>query len=330
MAQAHNILIRGLNAIVLQAPHVPDSSSPDYIEQDVKDLLSYTNSWIKMVHHHHGVEEDYMFPEVDVILGRQGVMAEPKGQHELFHDGLDRLTAYTTETKPSTYKWEGKGGMKEIVDTFAKHLADHLHAEVEYLLTLEEIGDAVAQAFNKAEDIAKKAGSLDLLVRPGDDTSHSIDRAILFEAIRRTDDGYELTRHCSTPCSPLSWAALTRHSRVEARSHPCPGSCLTWSSTGSLLATAPGGSTPRTGGGTRVRSTGLARVAKVRVRGLSTGRHVTLESWMAGNGYEKRYLQNGTCRSRVMRWIVGMTLACTNTSNTYEHSIDMLTMDHPG
>ncbi|KAF4121951.1 hypothetical protein GMORB2_1791 [Geosmithia morbida] len=163
MAQAHNVLIRGLNAIVQQAPHVPDSSSSSYKEQDVKDLLAYSSSWVKMVHHHHDVEEKYIFPEVDTITGQSGVMNEPKDQHELFQPGLDSLTTYTATVKPSDHKWEGHGGMKEIFDSFSKCLVDHLYAEVDFILSLEHIGDAMAKAFAKGEDVAQKVGSLDTL-----------------------------------------------------------------------------------------------------------------------------------------------------------------------
>ncbi|KAI0188249.1 hypothetical protein F4808DRAFT_454230 [Astrocystis sublimbata] len=122
MAHAHNGIIRGLNAIILQAPNVPSKNDERYRPKDVKDLLSFVRSWIKMVNHHHAVEETYIFPE----------MAKFSGGTSLFQDGMDRLLACVTATRPHEYRWAG--GMKEVVDSFSKHLTVHLYAEIDVFL----------------------------------------------------------------------------------------------------------------------------------------------------------------------------------------------------
>lgn len=165
MAHAHNSLIRGLNAILQQAPHVPAAGEEGYVAQDVRDLLSYVRSWVLTVNHHHWVEEEHMFPKLDAYTGRPGLMDGPRNQHELFHDGLGRLMDYVTGREPGDYRWEGEDGMGAIMHSFSTHLTDHLYAEIETFLGLDDIDpDALGRACTEAEDAAKKAGSLSMLV----------------------------------------------------------------------------------------------------------------------------------------------------------------------
>lgn len=165
MAHAHNTILRGLNAILQQGPYVPDSSSADHKAQDVKDFLFYIASWVKMVHHHHEVEESFLFPELEKVSGRPGLMDDPKHQHEMFHDGMVRLEAYTEATSSDEYRWEGQGGVKEIVDSFSKALTDHLYAEIDVCLALKDMDSAALRdVWDKTENKAKKSGNLAMLV----------------------------------------------------------------------------------------------------------------------------------------------------------------------
>ena len=54
-------------------------------------IMLYTQSWAKMVNHHHWVEESFIFPELERATGQPGLMDHPKTQHELFHDGRHAL-----------------------------------------------------------------------------------------------------------------------------------------------------------------------------------------------------------------------------------------------
>ncbi|KAG8162654.1 hypothetical protein KVR01_007132 [Diaporthe batatas] len=157
MAHVHNVLIRGLNSIVQQAPYV---KAP----KDCRDLLSYVASWVKMVEHHHDTEESFIFPEVEKFAGTTGLMDAPKHQHELFHDGLERLLKYAQSTQPERYKWEGRGGMKEIVDSFSKELMDHLYAEVDLFLSLKDLDSAgLRKTWDQGEAIAARQTNFGLL-----------------------------------------------------------------------------------------------------------------------------------------------------------------------
>jgi hemerythrin-like domain-containing protein len=166
MAHAHNTLLRGLNAILQQAPYVPDASDRErFNRQDVKDLLSYVTCWAKMVQHHHWVEETFIFPELEKVMSRPGLMDDPKHQHGLFHDGMERILEYASTTTPEEYRWEGPDGMKAILDSFSKHLADHLYAEIDVFLSMQDLdGDLLKKTWGSAEGIAKQSGNLAMLV----------------------------------------------------------------------------------------------------------------------------------------------------------------------
>lgn len=163
MAHAHNVIIRGLNSIIQQGPYVPCASEKAYRASDVKDFLFYVHSWVKMVNHHHWVEETFIFPEMEKFSGRPGLMDDPRHQHELFHPGLERLLGYSSATTPEEYLW--KDGMKEIIDLFSKELTDHLYAEIDVLLKLSDLDSVGLQkTWDEAENIAKQTGNIGMLV----------------------------------------------------------------------------------------------------------------------------------------------------------------------
>lgn len=163
MAHTHNAIIRGLNAIIQQAPYVPTVADNDYNSKDVADILFYVRSWVKMVNHHHWMEDSFTFPELEKFSGKPGLMDDPRHQHELFHDGMARLLEYCSAVKPEQYRWEG--GMKEIIDSFSQPLTDHLYAEVDVLLQLKDYDSAgLSKTWDAVENFAKKTGSLGMLV----------------------------------------------------------------------------------------------------------------------------------------------------------------------
>ncbi|KAI8954413.1 hypothetical protein F4801DRAFT_502314 [Xylaria longipes] len=146
MTHAHNVLIRSLNAILQQGPHIPISTDADYRAEDVTDFLHYVRCWVKMVHHHHWVEEEFIFPEMGKFSGRPGLMDEPRHQHESFQTGLKNLESYSSDTSPEQYRWMGSSGMKQIMDSFSKDLTDHLYAEIGVFL---ELGDLDSDEYKR-------------------------------------------------------------------------------------------------------------------------------------------------------------------------------------
>ncbi|KAK5632362.1 hypothetical protein RRF57_008076 [Xylaria bambusicola] len=164
MTHAHNVLIRSLNAILRQGPHIPTSTDPKYCAKDVTDFLNYVRCWVQMVHHHHWVEEEFIFPEMDKFSGKPGLMDEPRHQHELFQAGLTNLESYSINTKPEKFEWKGAQGMEHIIDSFSEDLTGHLYGEIEVLLTLSDLdSEEFKKTWLKAETIAKQSGNLKLL-----------------------------------------------------------------------------------------------------------------------------------------------------------------------
>lgn len=166
MAHAHNCLLRGLNSIVLQAPHVPDASKPDYNARDVKDLLKYTEAWVSTVDHHHHTEETCTFPMMAELAKEPDLMKTSQHQHAEFHSGLEKLGVYARTTRLGEYRWDGPAGMKEIIDSFAEIMVHHLHDEIDVLLSLIRLDShELKKCFDETERVAKAQGNIGMLVR---------------------------------------------------------------------------------------------------------------------------------------------------------------------
>ena len=165
MALAHNCILRALNSILLQAPHIPTSTEPGYRAQDVADLLFYTASYVNFVEHHHHAEETRLFPGIKKVAGQPGLMEGLKRQHATFWPGLEGLLAYTEKTKPMSYRWEGEGGTKAIIDGFATAMTEHLYEEVEVLLSLGHLdNEGLKRCGKETEDAAKASGTIEVMV----------------------------------------------------------------------------------------------------------------------------------------------------------------------
>lgn len=164
MAYSHNCLIRGLNSILLQAPHVPSSGQDGYNQQQVKDLLFFTESWVKTVQWHHHTEEAIMFPAIQDMTGEPELLSGAQHQHDEFHDGLIKLgeTAKELQKKPHEYKWEE---MKAVIDSFAPALTTHLYEEIDVFLGFDRFDSrGLRKCWDKAEEVAKAKGKISFLV----------------------------------------------------------------------------------------------------------------------------------------------------------------------
>ncbi|KAI1122741.1 hypothetical protein F5Y10DRAFT_253430 [Nemania abortiva] len=165
MTHAHNVILRSLNAILQQGPHVRDSTDPHYRARDVADFLHYVRCWVEMVGHHHDVEEKHMFPQMREFSGRPDLMEEPQHQHESFHAGLETLGSYSKDTRPDRYRWAGSGGMKQIIDSFSKDLTDHLYAEIGFFLKTDDLdSDEYEKAWSRFTEVAAKSGGLTMIL----------------------------------------------------------------------------------------------------------------------------------------------------------------------
>ncbi|KAG5644849.1 hypothetical protein DXG03_007579 [Asterophora parasitica] len=121
------MFIRGLNAIYAQAHKVEDHQ-------------------LAMIHHHHTIEEELLFPFFESKLGTDS-MHDNFEQHNVFKAGLQDLETYLKGVQAGTLTYSG-ALVVEKLDNFADGLVEHLH-EVKELPTLE--ASKMQAAFTKQD-----------------------------------------------------------------------------------------------------------------------------------------------------------------------------------
>ncbi|KAL2067127.1 hypothetical protein VTL71DRAFT_1551 [Oculimacula yallundae] len=134
MALAHNVMIRGLNSIYLQAPYIKPS--------DHSSFISYSKCWAENLDEHHEMEENVFFPEIEARTGEKGIMDGTIEQHHAFMPGLEAFKAYllTSCSKPSTFSGTH---LNSLIDSFAPSLTTHLADEIPSLLALSRYGTSL-------------------------------------------------------------------------------------------------------------------------------------------------------------------------------------------
>ena len=136
MALVHNIIIRGLNSIYLQAPHISPA--------DEKPFGRYMAHWHNLIHSHHAGEEAMFFPAIQRLTGVDGLMDANIEQHKTFHDGLETFKAYIDAVAADQEKYEGSR-LVEMIDGFAPALVKHLGDEIPTILGLRQYADKLAE-----------------------------------------------------------------------------------------------------------------------------------------------------------------------------------------
>ncbi|KAB8292894.1 hypothetical protein EYC80_007260 [Monilinia laxa] len=134
MALVHNILLRGLNSIYLQAPNVKETN-------DIADFVKFCDAWSSILHSHHAAEETVYFKLLDEQSSQDGVFIANHIEHEKFLPGLLAFDL-------------------ELIDAFGTDLESHLHHEISVLEDLgrddsidwEQCGKAMAQFSKKNSD----------------------------------------------------------------------------------------------------------------------------------------------------------------------------------
>jgi hypothetical protein len=149
MAVLHNGIIRGLNSIYLQAPHLSPS--------DHADFILYCQGWSGLLHAHHHGEETMVFPEIEAKTGVAGIMEINVSQHHAFQAGLDAFDQYLL-TPPAEFS--GKR-LVELIDGFAPVLVQHLAEEIPTLVALREYRGKVDVLQILSAEGEKVMGSLD-------------------------------------------------------------------------------------------------------------------------------------------------------------------------
>lgn len=152
MVLVHNMIIRGINSIYLQAPKIK-------LEKDVEGFLTYMYSWSLLVHMHHDNEESLIFPLLEKYIGIDNYMEKNADQHKLFGPGLGTFDAYIPAVREGKEKFNGTK-VRSIIDSFGAVLVQHLSEEIG---TFEEL-DKFAEKINwkdynkKVQEKAVEAG----------------------------------------------------------------------------------------------------------------------------------------------------------------------------
>jgi hemerythrin-like domain-containing protein len=144
MALAHNGLIRALNSMYLQAPHIPLND-----QATIKDFLIYAQCWGESMEHHHHSEENIFFPSIEQLTGVPGIMEQNKEQHRAFTPGFERLYEYARTCASKDF--DGNE-FRSLIEGFAEPLHKHLEDEIATLRALDKYdSQQVRQAYRRLE-----------------------------------------------------------------------------------------------------------------------------------------------------------------------------------
>lgn len=150
MALAHNLMIRYLNSIYLQATGITKTSY-------ITDFMFYCQAWCGIIHEHHTQEEEKFFPAVEAYSGQKGLMDGLVEEHHSFAAGLEKFEQYVNNTKADYY--DGKA-LRAMIEDFAPALVKHLHAEIAMLVKVGEAfgGDKLQTTYDLWEsEIVKES-----------------------------------------------------------------------------------------------------------------------------------------------------------------------------
>lgn len=143
------MMIRGLNSIYLQAPHIQ--------QQDEKAFLHYCACFYDLLQVHHRGEEEDLFPQIEAMAGEKGMMDQNVQQHQSFHHGLEQYNAYITAClKDSNSEKYDSNKLVGIIDTFGSSLVTHLTEEIATILNLAAYGDKMTLLEKRFEAWANK------------------------------------------------------------------------------------------------------------------------------------------------------------------------------
>lgn len=146
-------MIRGINSIYNQAPHVKNP-------EDVVDFLFFVKSWTGWVGDHHHLEETKMFLGFEQVIGKPGFLQINMEQHHAFGSGLKKLEAFANDTKPEEYKFDT---LQDIIDRFASAL----HCEISTLIAMRPYeSEALSKVYKECEAAAGEQDKVHNSFRP--------------------------------------------------------------------------------------------------------------------------------------------------------------------
>jgi len=130
MALVHNVLLRGLNSIYLQAPNVK-------YPMDIMDFMVFSDCWSRVLHAHHLTEETVYFPLLEQQSSKKGVMETNHNEHEAFLPGLVAFDNFVSAAADDFVLYD-PAKFTKLIDDMGPPLEKHLHHEVKVLVDLEK------------------------------------------------------------------------------------------------------------------------------------------------------------------------------------------------
>jgi hemerythrin-like domain-containing protein len=132
MCLVHNMLIRMLNCIYLQAPNVK-------LETDISDFAIFMHAFLVTIHEHHGNEEKFYFPWLEELNSEVKVyMDKNVEQHHGFAPGLQAFEDYVTALREGKATYDG-AKVRSLIDVFGTLLVEHLKEEITSFEGLEKL-----------------------------------------------------------------------------------------------------------------------------------------------------------------------------------------------
>ena len=132
MALVHNMLLRMLNCIYLQAPNVK-------LEKDIADFAIFMHAFFVTIHEHHDNEEKYFFPWLEELNAETKVSMEKNvAQHHGFAPGLHAFEEYVEALREGKAKFDAEK-IRSLIDGFGTPLVEHLKEEIVTFEGLEKL-----------------------------------------------------------------------------------------------------------------------------------------------------------------------------------------------
>jgi len=149
MSLLHNSLLRTLNLIYNQAPHISSAA-------DTRPFLALIKHWHDELQQHLKIEEEIFFPLLEKATGVKGIMENIVDERFYFEIGVEALGRYAVETDVQGY--DGFE-VQALIDDFGKMLIEHFAEEVEALEGLGGCDDGkLRRAWEGTREFVRRSG----------------------------------------------------------------------------------------------------------------------------------------------------------------------------
>jgi len=125
MACAHNTFIQGTNTMVCYARKIR--------EDQVQDFMIFCSTLAGVIHEHHELEEEFLFPELEKKLGK-GALHGNVDQHKTFVPQLCACEDYIKAVMDGKQHYNGDE-FEQKINSFSDTMVQHLIEEIPTLDT---------------------------------------------------------------------------------------------------------------------------------------------------------------------------------------------------